>query len=83
MNDIEKMIQDITNRQAGVEMALGLLYAVVERTGNTTEGFFSLRKVNDLAFGMNRVSTSTADYLLNLENIQASIEFEIDRIEAV
>jgi hypothetical protein len=82
VNDIE-IITSIQQRMDAIAMQLTLFYSVVERTGRTTEGYFSLRKINELtASGMTAMAFGPESYLQHLDNVAATIATETARIES-
>ena len=82
MND-QEIITSIQQRMDAIQMQLALFYSVVERTGRATEGYFSLRKINDLsATAMVAAGFGPEAYLQHLDNTAATIASETARIDA-
>jgi hypothetical protein len=63
-----------------IRMLETLLHAVVERTGNTREGYFSLRRLNELGYSALSFRT-VEEYFQHLDNIAATVQTEVDRLE--
>lgn len=82
MNETE-IAQAIASAFDRMKMLETLLHEVVERTGQQREGYYSLRKLNDLAYAGSSNFTGFEDYLQHLNNLMATFETEIARIEGL
>ena len=80
------LIEEITERMKRLRMLEDLLHAVVERTGMQREGYYSLRKLNDLTWSMNGAIATSVDadeVLRHMDNLLATLQDEVNRIEAM
>jgi hypothetical protein len=79
---VEQILQEFTAMYDRAKMLLDLLYEVVERTGNHREGYFALRRINDHGFQLGAIMASgPKEALMQMNNICATIQTEIDRLE--
>lgn len=69
------------------QMLMDVLYATVERCGTQVEGFYSLRRINDLSGKANDLVMAASsivdviEVLQFLENLNATIEAETVRLD--
>lgn len=79
---LDNVIDDIKARLATLHLTEILLHEVVTRTDMQREGYFTLRKMNDLAYSFHNLDGATPeDYLQHLDNLIATLDSEIERIE--